>query len=139
MLTGRITIQTITSEFRSYDDVAWYSTGEQISAVALLLPFGRMYALLNNKWVYLASVATYLVGSALCGASPTSTVFIIGRSIQGAGLAGVFGGTFIVIARITPLRTRSLYAGLCGAAYAIAAVVGPVIGTCTPSIETFAI
>lgn len=129
LLTPAIcTTQTITSNFKSNDDVAWYSTGEQVSAVALLLPFGRMYALLNNKWVYLFSVVVYLVGSAICGAAPTSTVFIIGRTIQGAGLAGVFGGTFILIARITPLRTRSLYAGLCGAAYAIAAVVGPVIG-----------
>jgi len=89
---------------------------------------GRAYSLLNNKTVYIVSLVIYLAGSALCGAAPTSLTLIIGRALQGVGLAGVFGGTFILIARITPLRTRSLYAGLCGAAYAIASVVGPVLG-----------
>lgn len=76
----------------------------------------------------MTSLVIYLAGSALCGGAPTSTALIVGRAFQGVGLAGVFGGTFILIARITPLRTRSLYAGLCGAAYAIASVVGPVLG-----------
>lgn len=121
-------IPTITSVFNSSDDIAWYSTGEQITAVALQLPFGQAYSLFNNKWTFLTSVVIYLVGSAICGSAPTSVALIIGRAIQGVGMAGVFGGSFIVIARITPLRKRSLFAGLFGAAYAIASVIGPIIG-----------
>lgn len=121
-------IPTITSIFDSYDDIAWYSAGEQITAVALQLPFGRAYSVLNNKFTFLGSVIVYLVGSAICGSAITSVALIVGRAIQGVGMAGVFGGTFIIIARITPLRTRSLFAGLFGAAYAVASVIGPVIG-----------
>ncbi|KAK6215213.1 MFS transporter [Colletotrichum tabaci] len=121
-------IPTITSVFNSSDDIAWYSTGEQITAVALQLPFGQAYSLFNNKWTFLTSVVIYLVGSAVCGSAPTSVALIVGRAIQGVGMAGVFGGSFIVIARITPLRKRSLFAGLFGAAYAIASVIGPIIG-----------
>ncbi|GKT47428.1 efflux pump aflT [Colletotrichum spaethianum] len=120
-------IPTITSVFNSSDDIAWYSTGEQITAVAFQLPFGQAYSLFNNKWTFLASVLIYLVGSAVCGAAPSSAALIVGRAVQGVGMAGVFGGSFIVIARITPLRKRSLFAGLFGAAYAIASVVGPVM------------
>ncbi|WQF87717.1 Putative major facilitator superfamily, MFS transporter superfamily [Colletotrichum destructivum] len=120
-------IPTITSVFNSSDDIAWYSTGEQITAVALQLPFGQAYSLFNNKWTFLASMVIYLAGSAVCGSAPTSVALIIGRAIQGIGMAGVFGGSFIVIARITPLRKRSLFAGLFGAAYAIASVIGPII------------
>ncbi|KAF4773442.1 MFS transporter [Colletotrichum scovillei] len=121
-------IPTITSVFNSSDDIAWYSTGEQITAVALQLPFGQAYSLFNNKWTFLTSVVIYLAGSAVCGSAPTSVALIIGRAIQGVGMAGVFGGSFIVIARITPLRKRSLFAGLFGAAYAIASVIGPIMG-----------
>ncbi|KAJ0302575.1 hypothetical protein COL516b_007113 [Colletotrichum fioriniae] len=120
-------IPTITSVFNSSDDIAWYSTGEQITAVALQLPFGQAYSLFNNKWTFLTSVIIYLAGSAVCGSAPSSVALIIGRAIQGVGMAGVFGGSFIVIARITPLRKRSLFAGLFGAAYAIASVIGPIM------------
>ncbi|KAF5527606.1 Efflux pump aflT [Colletotrichum aenigma] len=121
-------IPTITSAFNSFDDIAWYSTGEQITAVAMQLPFGRAYTLANNKWTFLVSVIIYLAGSAICGFAPVSVVLIIGRVIQGVGMAGVFGGSFIVLARVTPLRKRSLFAGLFGAAYAIASVIGPIMG-----------
>ncbi|KAJ0290277.1 hypothetical protein CBS470a_003922 [Colletotrichum nupharicola] len=102
-------IPTITSAFNSFDDIAWYSTGEQITAVAMQLPFGRAYTLANNKWIFLVSVIIYLAGSAICGFAPVSVVLIIGRVIQGVGMAGVFGGSFIVLARVTPLRKRSLW------------------------------
>ncbi|KAF4418525.1 major facilitator superfamily transporter [Fusarium austroafricanum] len=121
-------IPTITTVFRSYNDIAWYNAGEQITAVALQLPFGRTYSHFNNKWTFLTSVAVFLLGSAVCGSAPTSVALIVGRAIQGVGLAGVFGGSFIIIAHSTPLRKRSLFAGLFGAAYAIASVVGPIIG-----------
>ncbi|KAJ0166958.1 putative HC-toxin efflux carrier TOXA [Colletotrichum tanaceti] len=122
-------IPTITSVFNSSNDIAWYSTGgEQITGVAFQLPFGQAYSLFNNKWTFLGSVVIYLAGSAVCGAAPTSAALIVGRAVQGVGMAGVFGGSFIVIARITPLRKRSLFAGLFGAAYAIASVIGPILG-----------
>lgn len=125
-------IPTITSAFNSFDDIAWYSTGEQITAVAMQLPFGRAYTLANNKWTFLVSVIIYLAGSAICGFAPVSVVLIIGRVIQGVGMAGVFGGSFIVLVRVTPLRKRSLFAGLFGAAYAIASVIGPIMGMRLP-------
>ncbi|KAK1993966.1 major facilitator superfamily transporter [Colletotrichum falcatum] len=119
---------TITSTFGSFDDIAWYSTGEQITAVAMQLPFGRAYTLANNKWTFLASVVIYLIGSAIGGFAPVSAVLVVGRVIQGVGMAGVFGGSFIFLAHVTPLRKRSLFAGLFGAAYGIASVIGPIIG-----------
>lgn len=127
-------IPTITGAFKSSQDISWYSTGEQLTAVSMQLPFGTAYTLTDTKGVFVASVAVYLVGSALSGFSPTSIAFIVGRMVQGVGMAGVFTGSFIVLARVTPLKTRSLFAGLFGAAYAIASVLGPLMGMClTPA------
>ncbi|KAK4546951.1 hypothetical protein LTR36_001683 [Oleoguttula mirabilis] len=121
-------IPTITSVFNSYDDIGWYSSGELITACAFQLPFGRFYALLNTKWTFLGSLIVYLLGSAVCGAAPSSIALIVGRAIAGIGAAGVIGGTFIILARNVPLRKRSLFTGLIGATFAIASVVGPVVG-----------
>lgn len=122
-------IPTLTSVFNSYDDIAWYTSAEALTATAFQLPFGRAYALLNLKWAFLTSLGIYLLGSLICGVAPTSIALIIGRAIAGVGNAGVFSGVFILIARNVPLRKRALYAGMVGACFAIAAVLGPIIGT----------
>ena len=125
-------IPTLTSVFHSYDDIAWYTSGESITATAFQLPFGRAYALLNLKWTFLTSLVVYLVGSLVCAVAQNSATLIVGRAISGVGNAGVFTGVFIIIARNIPLRKRALYAGLIGATFTIAAVLGPILGEHTP-------
>ena len=121
-------IPTLTTVFNSYSDIAWYTSGEQLTATAFQLPFGKAYALLNLKWTFLVSLIIYLIGSLVCAVAPSSAVLIIGRAIAGVGNAGVFTGVFIIIARSVPLRKRALYAGSIGATFAIAAVLGPIVG-----------
>ncbi|TLD18590.1 hypothetical protein PspLS_10179 [Pyricularia sp. CBS 133598] len=121
-------IPTISDTFQSFGDISWYSVGGQVTSVSMLLPFGQAYTLLNNKWTYVTSVNIYLLGSAICGFAPSSVVLIVGRMAQGVGMAGVLTGIFIILARITPLRKRSLFAGLFGGVYAISSVLGPIIG-----------
>lgn len=118
----------ITDQFNSLDDISWYSAAFFLTTCAFQLPFGKAYALLNVKMTFIVSVLIFLVGSAVCGATPTSIGLIIGRAIAGIGGAGVLGGVFIIIAKQIPLRKRSLYAGFVGAAFSIASVLGPVIG-----------
>ena len=68
------------------------------------------------------------VGSAVCGAAPTSLALIIGHAIAGIGGAGIFSGCFIIIAQNTPLRKRSLFTGFIGATFGIAFVIGLLLG-----------
>ena len=121
-------IPTITSQFNSLDDYSWYNSAYLLCTCAFQLPFGRFYSLLSTKWTFVAAIVLFEVGSAVCGAAPTSIALIIGRAIQGTGGAGIFGGSLIIIAENTPLRRRSLYAGLLGAMFGIASVVGPLLG-----------
>jgi MFS family permease len=122
-------IPTISAFFKTYEDVQWYIAAELILACAFQLPFGQAYSLLNVKWVFLASLILYLIGSAVCGAAPTSFALVFGRAIAGIGNAGVIGGSFIIISGSTPLDKRPIFIGLVSATFSIAAVVGPLIGT----------
>lgn len=49
------------------------------------------------------------VGSAVCGAAPSSTAFIVGRAVSGLGASGLFGGAVIIIVHAVPLHRRPLF------------------------------
>lgn len=68
------------------------------------------------------------MGSALCGAAPSSASLIVGRAIAGVGSAGIFSGSFIVIALSVVPAHRPRYTALVGSMYGVAAVVGPPVG-----------
>ncbi|KAN0119374.1 major facilitator superfamily transporter [Hyaloscypha variabilis] len=121
-------IPTITSQFKSLNDVAWYNAAYLLSTCAFQLPYGRAYSLFGTKWVFLSAIALFEVGSAVCGSAPSSIALIIGRAIQSIGCGGVFSGCFIIIAETVPLRKRSLFTGVIGGTFGIASVVGPLMG-----------
>ena len=121
-------IPTITSHFQSLGDVAWYNSAYLLTTSAFQLPYGRAYSLLSTKWTFLSSIVIFEIGSAVCGAAPTSIALILGRAIQGLGGAGIFSGCFIVLSDVCPLRKRSLFTGFLGAMFGIASVVGPLLG-----------
>jgi len=54
--------------------------------------FGKFYAFYSIKATFLSAVALFEIGSAVCGAAPSSVAFIIGRAIAGVGAAGIFSG-----------------------------------------------
>ena len=89
---------------------------------------GRIYQLHSTKWVFLLSILIFEVGSALCGAAPTSTAFIIGRAIAGLGSAGIFSGGMMVLLPLVPLRKRPVFNSMFGMAFGISSVLGPIIG-----------
>ena len=96
---------------------------------AIFNPFsGRLYQLYSTKWVFLASIFIFEVGSALCGAAPSSSAFIVGRAIAGVGAAGVFCGGIMIILPSVPLRKRPIFTSFFGMAFGISSVLGPLVG-----------
>lgn len=88
----------------------------------------RLYTFYSIKTVYLVSIIIFEVGSAICGAAPTSDALIVGRAIAGVGSAGIFAGALVIIAYTVPLIKRPIYTGLVGAMYGIASIAGPLLG-----------
>lgn len=90
--------------------------------------FGRIYELYSTKWVYLITIVIFEAGSALCGAAPNSTAFIIGRAIAGMGSAGIFSGGMMILLPLIPVRKRPTFTAIFGMAFAISSVLGPILG-----------
>jgi MFS family permease len=60
--------------------------------------------------------------------SQNSNTFIAGRAITGTGAAGTFAGCFIIINFCTRPKYRPAATGILSATFALASVVGPLIG-----------
>ncbi|KAJ7063877.1 MFS transporter [Mycena amicta] len=118
----------ITDEFHSLDDIIWYGSVYPLATASAQLLFGKFYTFVSIKWVFISAITIFEIGSAICGAAPTSKALIVGRALAGFGSAGIFSGALIIIAHAAPLTKRPMYTGLIGAMFGIAAVAGPLLG-----------
>lgn len=97
------------------------------SSVSLFLKSGACFvvSILVRGQVSLSNANTVLPTTGDAQNSPT---FIAGRAITGLGVAGSFSGSYIIIGVSAPEKRRPGLTGLLGAAYAIASVIGPLLG-----------
>ena len=123
-----VAVPQITNEFHSINDIGWYGSAYMLTASAFILTYGRVYTFFKTKTVFLTGILLFEVGSALCGAAPNSTAFIIGRAIAGFGSSGIFTGAITIMLFSVPLHRRPIYQGLFGACFGVASVAGPLIG-----------
>ncbi len=121
-------IPRITEQFHSIEDVGWYGSAYFLTSCAFQLLWGRIFTFFNLKWAYLVSIIIFEIGSLICAISPNSTTLIVGRAIAGLGSAGIFSGSFIIIACSVPLVKRAKYGAFLGSMYGIASVCGPLMG-----------
>ena len=78
----------ITGEFASVKDIGWYGASYLLSTTALQPSYGSLYRMFSVKWVYLAAIFIFELGSLVCALAPTSNAFIVGRAVAGMGTAG---------------------------------------------------
>ncbi|KAL3455581.1 major facilitator superfamily domain-containing protein [Aspergillus heterothallicus] len=92
------------------------------------LPWISIYSLFDVKWTYIVCVALFEVGSAVCGAAPTMTAFLLGRTICGLGGCGMYTGVMMMLSFLTTPEERPAYLGLTGLTWGLGTVLGPIIG-----------
>ncbi|GKT80342.1 MFS aflatoxin efflux pump [Colletotrichum tofieldiae] len=121
-------IPSISDEFKSVTDIAWYGSAYLLTQCASQLLFGKIYSFFSIKGTFLTSLLLFEVGSAICGAAPSSIAFIVGRAVSGLGAAGILSGIIIIIVHAIPLHKRPLYQGMFGAVFGASSVTGPLLG-----------
>jgi MFS family permease len=97
---GRTNPFTVVADIQSpvvetYDEVSklsWLGSSLPLGGVAVILTLGKAYGTFNNKYLYLASITIFAAGSAVCGATPSMDVLIVGRVIVGLGAPGMYLG-----------------------------------------------
>ncbi|OIW28645.1 major facilitator superfamily transporter [Coniochaeta ligniaria NRRL 30616] len=121
-------VPKITTEFNSLSDIGWYGSAYLLTSSCFQLMYGKLYAEVNIKWLFLIAVTIFEVGSIVCAAAPSSLALIVGRAVAGLGSAGILVGAFTIIAQSVPLHELPKYTGTLAGAAGIAQMVGPTIG-----------
>lgn len=118
-------IGTSTTSASSY---SYVGTAYLLAAACLSPLYGKLSDIVGRKPVFYASILTFLLGSALCGAAQSLTWLAVCRGIQGIGGGGILQLTQIVISDIVPLASRGKYSGIIGAVWGVSSILGPLIG-----------
>ncbi|KAK2767550.1 hypothetical protein FQN54_003708 [Arachnomyces sp. PD_36] len=121
-------IPKITNQFHSLEDVGWYGSAMFFPVAATQSMWGKAFKYFPMKYMYLLSIFVFELGSLICATAPNSNAFIAGRAITGAGCAGTFAGSYVIIAFSSRPNIRPALTSILSATFALAAVVGPLIG-----------
>ncbi|MEU7893026.1 MFS transporter [Nonomuraea sp. NPDC049152] len=107
----------------------WLVTSYALAATAALPLYGKLCDVYGAKRVYLAAIALFLLGSALCGLAQDMPQLIASRAIQGLGGGGLMSVTLVVVAHLTPPGQRATAGGGAGGLLAgLGLVAGPLLG-----------
>ncbi|HWF16698.1 MAG TPA: MFS transporter [Acidimicrobiales bacterium] len=121
-------LPTIVGDLHGGSHLAWVVTAYLLASTVSTPLWGKLGDQYGRKTFFQASIVIFVIGSALCGLSHTMTELIAFRALQGLGGGGLMVGAQTIIGDVVSPRDRGRYMGLFGAMFAVATVIGPLIG-----------
>jgi EmrB/QacA subfamily drug resistance transporter len=109
-------------------DVAWLVSAYVVAAAATTPLWGKVGDRHGRKLVLQVALAWFVIASALCGAAQDLTQLIVFRAVQGVAAGGLMTLAMATVGDLVAPRERARYQGYIAAAFAIATIVGPLIG-----------
>jgi MFS family permease len=96
----------IVSDFGGVDKLSWVATAYLLTSTAVTPLYGKVSDMYGRKLVFQVAIVTFLVGSALAGASQNMGELIGTRALQGVGAGGLMALVFAIIGDVVPPRER---------------------------------
>ncbi|KAF7350726.1 Major facilitator transporter-like protein [Mycena sanguinolenta] len=108
--------------------LGWVATSFVLAQTVFLLFYGQVLRIFPAKFVLLFAVALFEIGSLVCAVTQSVGQLIAGRVVSGIGAAGIYVSAVQIVTQVSRLQDRARLYGLFGAVFALASVIGPLIG-----------
>lgn len=110
------------------DLYAWTMTVFLVVSVISSMLVSRWLSKIGARTSYVIALALFAAGTVVAGASPSMTVMLVGRALQGFG-AGLLGGLgFSVVRLVLPPHLWQRSIALMSAMWGVGNFVGPIVG-----------
>jgi MFS transporter, DHA2 family, multidrug resistance protein len=109
-------------------EITWISTGFAIATVIVMPLTAFLGRLFGQKRVYMASLAIFVAGSALCGVATSLPGLVIFRALQGFGAGALMPTEQAILRQTFPPKEQGTAMALFGMAVMVGPAIGPTLG-----------
>ena len=121
-------LPSVVRDIGGLDFYAWNTTLFEVASIVGAALSVRVLSALGPRGAYLAALAIFALGSAVCAAAPSVPWMLAGRSVQGLG-GGTLGALSYALIRVVfapPLWPRAV--ALVSGMWGVATLCGPALG-----------
>src|SRR5436190_7593585 len=109
-------------------DVSWVVSAYVVAAAATTPLWGKLGDRYGRKRLLEIALAGFIGASALCGMAQDITQLVLLRAVQGVAAGGLMTLAMATVGDLVAPRERGRYQGYIAAAFALATIVGPLLG-----------
>ena len=121
-------LPTIVGEFGALDRFAWVGSAYLLAMSAVMPVYGKLGDLFGRKFVMLAAIFIFVLGSLLCGLAWSMDSLIAARVFQGMGGGGIMVSIFSINADLFEPRERARYQSYSSLMLMASGSIGPTLG-----------
>lgn len=121
-------LPSIVGDLGGLGSYSWVVTAYLLAMTVAVPLYGKLVDVHGARRLFIAAIALFLAGSALCGVARTMTELVAFRAIQGLGAGGLIPLALATVGSLVPPRERGRYQGLIGGTLVAAAIGGPPLG-----------
>jgi EmrB/QacA subfamily drug resistance transporter len=118
----------ILSDIGGVSHINWVFTAYLLTSTIITPIYGKLTDIFSRKKMFLLAIFFFVFASMLCGQSNTIYELIFFRGLQGLGGGAIMVTAISMIGEIFSIRERAKYQGFIGGVFAVASILGPVVG-----------
>lgn len=123
-----VSMPAISAQFNDVGLLAWVISGYMVAMTVAVPIYGKLGDLYGRRRMILTGTALFTLASLLCALAQNMEQLVLARVLQGIGAGGMVSVSQAIIGDFVPPRERGRYQGYFSSMYALASVLGPVLG-----------
>ncbi|WP_128254367.1 MDR family MFS transporter [Falsirhodobacter deserti] len=121
-------LPTIVAEFGAMDRFSWIGSAYLLATSAVMPIYGKLGDLFGRKYVIMAAVSLFTLGSLASGLAGSMNQLIAARVFQGLGGGGIMVSIFAINSDLFEPRERAKYQSFSSLVLMASGSIGPTIG-----------